>query len=237
MTYSTQPAVSAISPALLIQIRAYREKHKPHAPHDPLAIEKVRVHRYLIKHGHSSDELPPDFWEQDRDIRGFIVGQVLGADSPAGEARAAKREAKRLESLERRGYPVDYDFHTYEERRRISAAVRSRRRRAPRAPEAKASPLVGLPVETVTHDWMADKLARINLWVKGATPLARQLRGRERELVKVAAVYQMLCARTGRQPSHAELARNLGCTRAAAQNKRRLLVRLYSSGGPWYAKV
>jgi hypothetical protein len=198
-----------------------------------LAIEKVSLDRYLTNLGHSSNELPDGFWEHDRERRGFIVGQILGPDSPAGKARAAKR----LKRVIAAGYPADYYSRSDEERRRIGNAVRQRRRRTPRAPEADAIPLVGVPVQSVTRDWMADKLTQMNLWAKGTTPLARQLRGRDRELVKVAAVFQILCARIGRQPSHAELARNLGCTRCVAQNKRRLLVRLYSSGGPWYAKA
>lgn len=225
---------------LVAQMRAYRAKNAPNAtlsPDDPQATEKIALDRYLKKNGRSSADLPEGFWnEPNRAARGSMLGQIIG------EARAEERAAKRLERLTSVGYPSDYSSRPRDEQRRISATVRSRRRRAKSAPTRAAGfvrliPAVTIPAATITRDWCADRLARLKRWTEGTEPLARQLRGRERDLVRAAAHYHTLSAELGRPPSHGELSGRIGCTRRTARNRVRLLVSLYAIGAPWHSKA
>jgi hypothetical protein len=219
----------AIEPALLAQIRAYRAKH-PQA--DPQATEKIKVERYLKKNHRSSADLPEGFWnEPDRAARGYALSQVIG------EVRAKERAAKRLERLISAGYPDDYYSRPRDEQRRISAAVRSRRRRAKSAPTRAAGLVRTIPAATITRDWCADKLARLKRWTEGTGPMARKLRGREHDLLKAAAHRHNFIAEFGREPSHGELAGRIRCTRHTARNRLRVLVSLYGVAGPWHSKA
>lgn len=238
--YSTTATVSAISPALLIQIQECRKKYnQPSPPHDPLAIDKIKVARYLEKFGLTLDDLPPEFWTHDEELRGFILGQIVGP--VMAERRAAKRAALRLKRLIAVGYPTDYYSRPIWEQRRISAAVRARRWRAkqptvapPIAPRAVRR---AIPFELISPGWHTDKLALLFAYTAGDSARARKLRGREPELTKAALVYQVLMREFQRQPSLGDLAARLGCSRAAAQNRAGLLVHLYAAGGPWHQQA
>lgn len=225
----TAPApATCINPALLALMRAYRAK-LPQA--DPLAVEKIKVERYLKKNGLSSTDLPEGFRGLDRDARGRVLGEIIG------EKRDKDRAAKRLERLIAVGYPADYLSRPFHEQRRISAAVRSRRRRAKRAPTRAAGLARAIPSATINREWCADKLALLKAWTAGTGPVARKFRGREHDLVRAAAHYHAITAEFGRQPSHAALAGRIGCKRRTAQNRARVLVSLYAVGGPWHSKA
>jgi hypothetical protein len=61
------------------------------APDDPLATDKIRVARYLKKYDRTPDDLPAGFWDEpDRDVRGILLGQVVGP------IMAERRSAKQL---------------------------------------------------------------------------------------------------------------------------------------------
>jgi hypothetical protein len=218
---------------LVAQLRSYRAKHVPPtaiSPDDPLAIEKTKIERYLKKYSRTPADLPDDFWEQSKDMRGWMLGQIVGP---------AMGETKRLKRLAERGYPADYDSHPAADRKRISAAVRSRRRRTKTAETVVTAltPSAGIPAAIITRNWVADRFSRLSAWTKGTGSMERKLRGRERELLKAVIHYHALSLSLGRQPSHAEFAAKLGCTRRAAQNRMRILVSLHSGVGPWNAKA
>jgi hypothetical protein len=228
----TQPAAAAPKPTdLQAHIRAYRAKaHRGTvAPTESLSTDKTKVERYLKKSGLSAADVPEGFWsEPDRDARGRMLGEIIGA------AKDKERAAKRLKKMA--DYPVDYDKRSHEGQRRVGAAVRSRRWRAKKS--AATTPTSRPTAATaITCAWRDDKWARLNVWTKGAGPLARQCRGRERELLRAAMFYQTLSEQHGRAPSHAELGAKLGCTRRAAQNRIRILTGLYSTNGPWHSKA
>jgi hypothetical protein len=208
MTYSTFPTVTEIQ--------------------NPLAIEKIKVARHLAKSNGTVDDLPDGFWnETDRAVRDAVYYGVIAALND--KKRAARRLAKMAD------YPADYGQRSYDQKMRIGSAVRTRRWRAKR--KAAAPVMQRTTITSITREWISGKLALLGRWTTGTTPLARQCRGRERELVKAATYYQMLSDKFGRQASHGELAGKLGCTRRSAQNRIRILTALYSGGGPWHSKA
>jgi len=241
-----QPAKKAVKrPALAEAVRAYLAKNPAKRPGkrpakrpaDPLAEHKIKVERHLKKRGLTFADLYsafPDFWEYEYEIRSYKLGVICG---PIDREKLADERLKR--KLERRiaeGYPRDYYERPDIEQRRIAGAVRSRRWRAKLAPKKVARPVRDIPAATITtRDWGRNKLAQLKAWTGGTGSSA--LRGRETELVKVAARYQALSDKLGRQPSHGELANALGCNRRAARNRAAILVRLYSAGGPWHSKA
>ena len=234
LTAEQEKMIERLEPLdLVAQLRAYRAKHAPRtavSPDDPLAIEKIKIERYLKKFGRTPADLPDDFWEHPEGMRGWMLGQVVG---PAMGA------AKRLKRLSKRGYPADYDSHPAAERKRISAAVRSGRRRTKAAATVATAPTpsAGIPAAIITREWIAESFSRLSAWTKGTGAMECKLRGRERELVKAVVQYHALSLSLGRQPSQAEFAAKLGCTRRAAQNRMRILVSLHSGASPWNAKA
>jgi hypothetical protein len=67
------------------------------APDDPLATDKICVHRYLKKFGLTSDDLPDGFWDEpDEAVRGWLLGDTVGP--VMAERRLAKRVERSIEA-------------------------------------------------------------------------------------------------------------------------------------------
>ena len=210
-------------------IAEWRAKNPPApklANDDPLATDKIKVERYLKRFGLTLDDLPDGFWSESEVARGYLLGQTVGP---------VRSHTAREKRMTERGYPADYYDRPDDERRRLSANVRWRRWRA-RQPANSAAPVrkPSLPAANITTDWIGDKHARLKQFTSGNTPLARQLRRRKSEIVRAAATYHRLANALGRAPYLSELAAELGCSRAAAQNRVRVMTTLYDVGGPWH---
>jgi hypothetical protein len=202
---------------------------------DPLAIDKIRVGRYLAKRGLTEDILPADFYnEPDYDVRRRKLHQIIEAveaERRAKTAVVASNEPAWLEYVNSR--PTVHDW--LPSRREFDHMMRTRRWRAKKPAKFIERTARGIPSERVSRSWRDDKLARLKAFSQGTGPLARQLRGREIEMVKAAALFFTLSAELGHQPSHSELAGRIGCTRRAARNRVGILVRLYD--GPWHLEA
>ena len=75
------PDKAAKKEQVLKQLRAYRDKNSgvKVAPDDPLATDKIRVTRYLKSFDRTPADLPAGFWDEpDRDVRGIMLGEVVG---------------------------------------------------------------------------------------------------------------------------------------------------------------
>lgn len=236
MNYSTPTTVSTIDSALKAQIRASIEKYGvvPVNADDLLATDKIKVARYLKQYGLTLTDLIaeyPNFWTLDDNVRGFLLGQFIGP---------IRRAAKRLKRMIARGYPADYDSLSRDDRRRVSAAVRQRRRRAKAAkpaPTPRAPRSTRIPFERVCREWRDDRLASLTAYTAGSGPRQRQLRGHERQLVKAALLYHALTAELRRAPTHRELANKMRVRLPIARNLVRRLESLYGVAGPWRSKA
>jgi hypothetical protein len=120
----------------------------------------------------------------------------------------------------------------YRDRKRAESSEPPKPRGRPKKATAATSTL---SAATVTHEWVLERQSQLEAWTTaGNYPMARQLRGRVAEIVKVAAYAHKLTLVLARAPSHAELAKKIGVTRSAAQNRARILRTLYAAGGPWH---
>ena len=195
------------------------------APDDPLATDKIKVTRSLEKDGLTLADLPAGYWDEPRDVRGILLGQVVGP---------VRRLAKRVKRSIDRGYPPDYYSHPRHEQKRISDVVRKRRSRAEQAAKSAPTPKAPLPTTMTAGEWIKDSHTRLKSWTAGSDPMAIQLRGRESDFVKARYAYQRLIKTLGRAPTQSELAAELGCTRWMAQNRIEQLRKLEGVGGPWH---
>jgi hypothetical protein len=201
------------------------------APDDPLATDKICVHRYLKKFGLTSDDLPDGFWDEpDEIVRGWLLGDVVGP------VMARRRYEKRVERSIEAGYPADYYSRPWDEQRKIGSVVRKRRWRAEQATKLAPTPKAPLPTTKITKEWITDSFTRLKSWTADSDPMAIQLRSREKEFVHARNAYQRLINTLGRAPKQSELADELGCTRRVAQNKIDKLRKLEGVGGPWHEK-
>ena len=125
------------------------------------------------------------FWDEPNEAaRGALLGEVVG------QVMANRRFAKRVERAIAAGYPADYYSLPRDEQRKISNAVRQRRWSAKQATKPAATPKAPLQATKITKEWITDSFTRFKNWTAGSDPMAIQLRGSEREFVKVRAAYR-----------------------------------------------
>lgn len=222
------------STTLSAAIEAYRRKNGPHLPAnaDSIEVQKLKVQRWLRARNFTEADLPADFWSLSEGDRGPVLYE-LGREHGASK-RLAKRELRSIE----KGYPPGYLLMSEAERKRVGNRVRQRRKRA--KDTQTRTPVASRHLESgsnaVMRDWAEERLQKLRLWTSTAHPAARQLRGRELELLKADCAERILSLSLGRKPSYTELANKLKCRPRTARNRIRVVRRLCTADGPWNAQ-
>jgi hypothetical protein len=209
---------------------SHADRHPQHP--DVTEVDKIRVRQWLKKKfGVSEADIPDDLWRElwskDRDDRTWFLQYQI-----APEARRAQQDKKRAAWRERRGLPpnLDINFGAADRVKLINAArVRQWRAKQPKTskPFSAQRPL---PPADLTREWIKARHAKLKAWTAGDDPQARQLRGRESEILKVLTVYHQIANKVGRVPTYSEIADKLGCSPAAARKRMQILHDLYTRG-------
>ena len=193
---------------------------KPETPQQReirLYSERRKVANSLRKVGLTPADLPADFWEKSRVERDLIFHKIY--TKALNEREAAKAAAMTVASK-----PAP-----------LSGKERTRQWRT-RKPKPT---LTGGPMqfETPNAAWIADRFASLRTWTATRGRRQEKLRGRERELVRAAAIYQHMTGKLSRAPSHNEFGARLRCGRRGARSTIEVLAALYLPGGPWHPGV